>query len=68
MSRFLSAAKGTSSAPSPSYEITQLRGACEEADWVISTRISSQMESARPITSNPGPMLAEEHGTSVVRG
>lgn len=42
----------------------QLRGASDF--WTtIETRSSSQIESARPITSNPGPMFAEEQGTSV---
>jgi hypothetical protein len=64
--RLLSASNGTSSAPSPSYVITQLRGA-SDLPSTISTRNSSHIESARPMTSNPGPMFAEEQGTSVLR-
>lgn len=63
--RLLSAVKGTSSAPCPSYVILQFRGASEAVDGVTSTRNSSHIERARPMTSNPGPMFAEEQGTSV---
>jgi hypothetical protein len=66
--RFLSALSDTSSAPSPSYVITQFSGASEVADWDTSTRISSHTESARPITSKPGPMFADEQGTPVAWG
>lgn len=62
--RFRSALNDTSSAPSPSYVITQFRGALVVADWDTATRISSHIESARPITSKPGPIFADEHGTS----
>ena len=63
MIRLLSALNGTSSVPSPSYVMTQLRGA-SDAFSAISTRTSSHIESARPMTSKPGPILAEEQGTS----
>ena len=35
-----------------------------EVGGVTVTRSSRYMDRARPITSKPGPMLAEEHGTS----
>ena len=41
----------------------QFRGAEEVSVGVMVTWTSSQMERARPITSKPGPMLAEEQGT-----
>jgi len=44
--------------------MTQFKGADEVSVGVIVTCTSSQMESARPITSKPGPMFAEEQGTS----
>jgi hypothetical protein len=43
----------------------QFRGAVGEVVSVIVTCTSSQIERASPITSKPGPILAEEQGTSV---
>lgn len=62
--RLLSASRGTSSTPCPSYVILQFNGTDVSLGLVV-TRISSHIERARPITSKPGPMFAEEHGTSV---
>lgn len=44
----------------------QLRGAEVVSEGSIVTCNSKYMERARPITSKPGPMLAEEQGARIV--
>lgn len=63
MIKLESAINGTSSAPSPSYVMRQLNGTSVALGW-MSICISSHIDKARPMTSKPGPMFADEQGTS----
>jgi hypothetical protein len=68
--RFASGSRGTSSTPSPSYVIVQLweEGFVEDVDWDREIVIwsSRKIERAKPTTSKPGPMFAEEQGTRIL--
>lgn len=45
----------------------QLSGCCDDLEVSIVTWSSKCMDNARPITSNPGPMLAEEQGVLITK-
>lgn len=64
--RFSEGLRSMPSAPTPEYVTVQFRGfdgvGCS-LDLVVMVS-SRYIERARPITSKPGPMLAEEQGTS----
>src|ERR1700694_243446 len=64
--RFASASSGTSSAPSPSYVIVQLWDEDSVDSGLTITLSSRKIDNARPTTSNPGPMFAEEQGTLIL--
>ena len=50
------------------HVMEQFKGSCEgpSAGW-METRTSRYRESAKPSTSNPGPMLAEEQGVRMMK-
>lgn len=47
--------------------IRQLSGSCDDLEVSIVTWSSKCMDNARPITSNPGPMLADEQGVLITK-
>lgn len=55
------------SAPTPEYVIVQFKGfeVLGVSLGLVIMRSSRYMDRARPMTSKPGPILAEEQGTSV---
>jgi len=64
--RFFEGLRSMPSAPTPEYVTVQFKGfeglGCSSG--LVLTVTSRYIERARPITSKPGPMLAEEQGTS----